>query len=591
VYFLPVVPQAVPQATVMFDAQPKALLLYEVICFHLLTAFHFVRGSGSKGQYSKRCGACDETLLKIKKVYLLDGKIMPPPKKGEDMPPAVVVKYISWALPMHRELCPYVHHNVIGARVELSSGVCLDSLTRIEPVGNHDSFLLLEHLGTAVVGHYLNEYHPRLSQLPVVEGGVAKLCNSLCLLCGISVSAKHFAKCARKFYKMFKDTPVVLKLPLFSMFLILMNALSTSHSSHSLELESGVTSTSQVYPSSFFYASGKKRSSEHALGGATIQQSGGGRASKQARGSTTPMGPLFAVSYPARLFNTAKVLSLARSAGLDVLQPAYQNFVSSLSSFDKTVPKELVNPQADAPRNVNQPLALLAAAAKRTATGSEAVVLLPTQSSRMALFQSTTAAVQECCEVEGADDSPVDAGDFPKPSDEAEPCNSQSSFNCVSDNATSAVVPAAPRRSSRPKFPIPRYQPPASGSCLQLFNKNEGIWVGGTEEEWCKLCLQEERRLNLPSVDFVSNSSFSCIEKGKAVASDLYQLIYYSVPPPLPEIGVVGGLKLSSIKCFELFYKAPIAFSKMNHKREDTRASLVSFTSTDLCVLATSLWQ
>jgi len=104
-----------------------------------------------------------------------------------------------------------------------------------------------------------------------------------------------------------------------------------------------------------------------------------------------------------------------------------------------------------------------------------------------------------------------------------------------------------------------------------LFNKGEGIWVGGTEEEWCKLVLQEEKRLNLPSVDFVSNSSFSCIEKGKAVASNLYQLLYYSVPPPSSEIGVVGGFKLSAIKCFELFYKAPIAFSSTIHKREDTR--------------------
>jgi hypothetical protein len=49
-------------------------------------------------------------LLKIKKVYLLDGKIMPPPKKGKDMPPAVVVKYISRALSMH---CPYVHHMIL----------------------------------------------------------------------------------------------------------------------------------------------------------------------------------------------------------------------------------------------------------------------------------------------------------------------------------------------------------------------------------------------------------------------------------------------------------------------------------------------
>jgi len=181
VYYLPVV----PQATVIFDAQRKALLLYEVFCFQLLTAFHFVRGSGSRGQYSKQCGACHETLLKIKKAYLLDGKIMPPPKKGKDMPLLVVVKYISIALPMHREFCPYVHHNVKGARVEMSSGVCLDSFTRIEPVGNHDSSLLLEHFGTAVVGHYLNKCHPRLSQIPVVEGGVAKLCNLLCLLYGI----------------------------------------------------------------------------------------------------------------------------------------------------------------------------------------------------------------------------------------------------------------------------------------------------------------------------------------------------------------------------------------------------------------------
>jgi len=45
----------------MFDAQRKALLLYKVFCFQLLTAFHFVRGSGSRGQYSKRCGAYDET--------------------------------------------------------------------------------------------------------------------------------------------------------------------------------------------------------------------------------------------------------------------------------------------------------------------------------------------------------------------------------------------------------------------------------------------------------------------------------------------------------------------------------------------------
>ena len=135
-----------------------------------------------------------------------------------------------------------------------------------------------------------------------------------------------------------------------------------------------------------------------------LQQSGnqsgpssvGGHASKQARGSTTPMGPLFAASYPARLFNTAEVLSLARSAGLDVLQPAYQNFVSSLSSFEKTVPKELVKPQVDAPRNVNQPLALLAAAAT-TATGSEAV--LPTEYLRLALPLKTVA-------VEEADDYP-----------------------------------------------------------------------------------------------------------------------------------------------------------------------------------------
>ena len=117
------------------------------------------------------------------------------------------------------------------------------------------------------------------------------------------------------------------------------------------------------------------------MGGATLQQSGnqsgsssvGGHASKQARGSTTPMGPLFAASYPARLFNTAEVLSLARSAGLDVLQPAYQNFVSSLSSFEKTAPEELVKPSAVAPCNINQPLALLAAAAT-TATGSDAVL-------------------------------------------------------------------------------------------------------------------------------------------------------------------------------------------------------------------------
>jgi hypothetical protein len=79
VYYLPVV----PQATVMFDAQHKALLLYEVFCFLVLTAFHFVRGSGSRGQYSKQCGACHETLLKIKKVYLLDGKIMTPPTPQE----------------------------------------------------------------------------------------------------------------------------------------------------------------------------------------------------------------------------------------------------------------------------------------------------------------------------------------------------------------------------------------------------------------------------------------------------------------------------------------------------------------------------
>ena len=124
------------------------------------------------------------------------------------------------------------------------------------------------------------------------------------------------------------------------------------------------------------------------------------------------------------------------------------------------------------------------------------------------------------------------------------------------------LSPLPPRRSSRSKQPTPRHQPPASGSCLQLFNEDEGIWVGGTEEEWCKLCLHEERRLNVPSVDFVSNSSFSCIEKGKAAASNLYQLIYYSVPPPLREIGVVGGFKLSSIQCFELFYKAPIALAK-----------------------------
>jgi len=64
----------------------------------------------------------------------------------------------------------------------------LDSFTRIEPVGNHDSLLLLEHFGTAAVGHYLNKYHPRLAQLPVVEGGGAKSCNSFCLLFGISVS-------------------------------------------------------------------------------------------------------------------------------------------------------------------------------------------------------------------------------------------------------------------------------------------------------------------------------------------------------------------------------------------------------------------
>ena len=384
----------------MFDAQRKALLLYVVFCFQLLTVFHFVRGSGSRGQYSKQCGACHETLLKIKKGYLLDGKIMPPPKKAKEVPPLVVVKYIYIALPMHREFCPYVHHNVKGARFKLSSGVRLDPFTRIEPVGNHDSFLLLEHFGTAVVGHYLNEYHPCLSQLPVVEGGVVKLCNSLCLLYGISVSVKHFAKCARKFFKMLKYTPLAPKLRLFSMLLILMNALSTSHSSRSLELESGVTSTTHLSlnPSSSFYASGKKRSSEHALGGATLQQSGnqsepssvGGPASKQARG-TTAIGPLFAVSYPARLFNTAEVLSLARSAGLDVLQPAYQNFVSSLSSFEKTVPRELVKLLADAPCNANQPLALLAAAAT-TATGSEAVLL--TEHLRSAL-PLKTAAVKE----------------------------------------------------------------------------------------------------------------------------------------------------------------------------------------------------
>jgi len=85
------------------------------------------------------------------------------------------------------------------------------------------------------------------------------------------------------------------------------------------------------------------------------------------------MGPPFAASYLARLFNTAEVLSLARSAGLDVLQPAYQNFISSLSSFEKTAPEESVKPSAVAPCNINQPLALLAAAAT-TATGSDAVL-------------------------------------------------------------------------------------------------------------------------------------------------------------------------------------------------------------------------
>jgi hypothetical protein len=60
------------------------------------------------------------------------------------------------------------------------------------------------------------------------------------------------------------------------------------------------------------------RSSCHQSGPSSV----GGHASKQARGST-PMGPPFAASYPARLFNTAEVLALARSAGLDVLQPAY----------------------------------------------------------------------------------------------------------------------------------------------------------------------------------------------------------------------------------------------------------------------------
>jgi hypothetical protein len=76
-----------------------------------------------------------------------------------------------------------------------------------------------------------------------------------------------------------------------------------------------------------------------------------------------------------------------------------------------------------------------------------------------------------------------------------------------------------------------------------------------------------KKKLKLPSVD----SSFSCIEKGKAVASNFYQLLYYSVPPPLSEIWVVEGFKLSAIKCFELFHKALIAFSSTNHKREDTR--------------------
>jgi len=84
-------------------------------------------------------------------------------------------------------------------------------------------------------------------------------------------------------------------------------------------------------------------------------------------------------------------------------------------------------------------------------------------------------------------------------------------------------------------------------------------------------CPTGRKETESPKRGFCLQFLFSCIEKGKAVASNLYQLLYYSVPPPSSEIGVVGGFKLSAIKCFELFYKAPIAFSSTNHKREDTR--------------------
>jgi hypothetical protein len=178
------------------------------------------------------------------------------------------------------------------------------------------------------------------------------------------------------------------------------------------------------------------------------------------------MGPPFAASYPARLLNTAEVLSLARSAGLDVLQPAYQNFVSSLSSFEKTAPEESVKPSAVAPCNINQPLALLAAAAA-TATGSDAA--LSAESLLMAL-PLKMAAVEEGHVVGEADDYPGGASVIPTPAEVAGLSNSQHSFNAVlgvAESARIAVVFAPPRRSSRSKQPTPRYQPPASGSGLK----------------------------------------------------------------------------------------------------------------------------